>query len=67
LKRIRSLEKRIVEHENKLNDKIKSDCKTRYGRTIVSVIKAAQEARIRHLEKEIQTFKENIKKLQESK
>ncbi|MEX3012465.1 hypothetical protein AB3538_07050 [Acinetobacter baumannii] len=27
----------------------------------VSVIKAAQEARIRHLEKEIQTFKENIK------
>ena len=28
-----------------------------------SVVKAAQESRIRHLEKEIQTFRENIEKL----
>ncbi|MDU3123602.1 MAG: RHS repeat-associated core domain-containing protein, partial [Acinetobacter baumannii] len=67
-KGIRSLEKRIVEHENKLND-FKSNPTVRPGMEgqPVSVIKAAQEARIRHLEKEIQTFKENIKKLQESK
>jgi RHS repeat-associated protein len=63
-KGIRSLEKRVVEHEKKLAD-FKANPTVRPGMEgqPESVIKAAQESRIRHLEKEIQTFKENIEKL----
>lgn len=63
-KGIRSLEKRIAEHHEKLAD-FKANPTVRLGMEgqPESVIKAAQESRIRHLEKEIQTFKENIEKL----
>lgn len=63
-KGVRSLEKRIAEHEKKLVD-FKANPTVRPGMEgqPESVIKAAQESRIRHLEKEIQTFKANIEKL----
>jgi len=62
---IRSLEKRIAEHEEKLAD-FKANPTVRPGMEgqPKEVIEAAQQSRIRHLEREIQTFKENIKKLQ---
>ena len=67
-KGIRSLEKRIAEHEKKLAD-FKESPTVRPGMEgqSESVIKAAQESRISHLEKEINTFRDNIKKLMDSK
>jgi hypothetical protein len=61
---IRSLEKRIAEHEKKLAD-FKANPTVRPGMEgqPKEVIEAAQQSRIRHLEKEIQTLKENIEKL----
>ncbi|WP_373085472.1 RHS repeat-associated core domain-containing protein [Sneathiella sp.] len=63
-KAIRSLRKRLAEHEQKLSD-FKRNPTVRPGMEgqPESVIRAAQESRIRHLEKEIQTFKNNIDKL----
>ncbi len=61
---IRSLEQRIAEHEKKLAD-FKANPTVRRGMEgqPKEVIEAAQRSRIRHLEKEIRTFKENIEKL----
>lgn len=61
---IRFLEKRIAEHEKKLAD-FKANPTVRPGmeNQPKEVIEAAQKSRIRHLEGEIQTFKENIEKL----
>jgi RHS repeat-associated protein/uncharacterized repeat protein (TIGR02543 family) len=63
-KGIRSLLKRIAEHEQKLND-FKANPTVRPGMEgqPQEVIEAAQQARINHLETEIQTFKNNIQKL----
>lgn len=63
-KGIRSLLKRISEHEKKLND-FKATPTVRPGMEgqPQEVIEAAQQARINHLETEIQTFKNNIQKL----
>jgi len=63
-KGIRSLLKRISEHEKKLND-FKANPTVRPGMEgqPQEVIEAAQQARINHLETEIQTFKNNIQKL----
>ena len=63
-KGIRSLEKRIAEHEKKLAE-FRARPTTRPGMEgqPKEVIEAAQQARVRHLEKEIQTFKANIEKL----
>lgn len=63
-KGIRSLEKRIAEHEKKLAD-FNENPTVRPGMEgqSESTIKKAQESRVRHLEKEIQTFRENIEKL----
>jgi hypothetical protein len=65
---IRSLEKQIAAHEKKLAD-FKANPTVRPGMEGQSreVIEAAQQSRIRHLEKEIQTFRENIEKLKEGK
>lgn len=61
---IRSLEKRIAEHEAKLaNFKANPTVRAGMEGQPKEVIQAAQQARIRHMEKEIQTFKENIEKL----
>lgn len=62
---IRSLEKRIAEHEKKL-EAFKAAPTVRLGMEGRSKeeIEAQHQARIRH-EKEIQTFRENIRKLQE--
>ena len=61
---IRSLEKQIAQHEKKLAD-FKANPTVRSGMEgqPKAVIEAAQQSRIRHLEKEIQTFRENINKL----
>jgi len=63
-KGIRSLEKRIAEHQSKLAD-FKANPTVRPGMEgqPPEVIKAAQQSRIAHLEREIQTFKDNIQKL----
>ncbi|PPK76059.1 putative repeat protein (TIGR02543 family)/RHS repeat-associated protein [Methylobacter tundripaludum] len=63
-KGIRSLLKRITEHEQKLND-FKANPTVRPGMEgqPQEVIEAAQQARINHLETEIQTFKNNVQKL----
>lgn len=63
---IRSLEKRIAEHEKKLADFVANPT-VRPGMEgqPKEIIEAAQKSRIQHLEKEIQTFKENIRKLLE--
>jgi hypothetical protein len=65
-KGIRSLEKRIVEHEKKLAD-FKANPTVRPGMEgqPQKAIENAQQSRIRHLEKEIDTFINNIKKLLE--
>ncbi len=64
LRGIRSLEKQIAAHEAKLAEFIKNPT-VRPGMEGQSqaVIKAAQEARIRHLQREIDAFKGNIEKL----
>ena len=61
---IRSLEKRVAEHEAKLAD-FKANPTVRAGMEgqPKEVIEAAKQSRIKHLEKEIQTFKENIEKI----
>jgi RHS repeat-associated protein len=61
---IRSLEKRIAEHEKKLAD-FKENPTVRPGMEgqPQEVIEKAQQSRVEHLEKEIKTFKENINKL----
>jgi RHS repeat-associated protein len=61
---IRSLEKRIAEHQAKLAH-FKANPTVRPGMEgqPKKVIDAAQQSRIRHLQKEIQTFKNNIEKL----
>ena len=63
-KGIRSLEKRIAEHEKKLAD-FKANPTVRPGMEgqPKEVIEAAQQSRIRHLETEIRTYKNNIDKL----
>ena len=65
-KGIRSLEERIAEHEQRLAE-FKANPTVRPGMEgqPASVIKAQQEVRIRHLETEIRTFRENIRKLRE--
>ncbi len=61
---IHSLEQRIAEHQEKL-DKFKANPTVRPGMENLprEVIEKQQQSRIRHLEKEIQTFKQNIDKL----
>jgi hypothetical protein len=61
---IRSLEKRIAEHEQKLAE-FRANPTVRPGMEgqPKGAIDAAQQSRIKHLEKEIRTFKENIDKL----
>jgi hypothetical protein len=61
---IRSLEKRIVEHEQKLAE-FKANPTVRPGMEgqPKEIVEAAQQSRIRPLEKEIQTFRENIERL----
>ncbi|AVR95107.1 RHS repeat-associated core domain-containing protein [Pseudoduganella armeniaca] len=63
-KSIRTLEKRISEHEQKLAD-FKANPTVRPGMENLpkEVIEKAQLRRIRHLEAEIQTFKNNIDKI----
>jgi len=63
-KGIRSLEKQIAQHEKKLAD-FKANPTVRPGMENLpkEVIEQQQKARIRHLETEIQTFKDNIDKL----
>jgi RHS repeat-associated protein len=63
-KGIRTLETRIAQHEKKLAD-FKANPTVRQGMEgqSASVIKAQQQTRIRHLETEIRTFKENIERL----
>jgi uncharacterized protein YceH (UPF0502 family) len=67
-KGIRSLEKRIAEHEKKLAD-FKENPTVRPGMEgqPKGKVEAQQQARIEHLEKEIKTFKDNIEKLKDSK
>lgn len=61
---IRSLEKRIQEHERKLAEfRARPTVRPGMEGQPQAVIEAAQQARIRHLEKEIQTFTANIDKL----
>ncbi|MGH8019861.1 MAG: hypothetical protein ACREIA_16600 [Opitutaceae bacterium] len=64
LRGIRSLEKQIAQHEAKLAEFIKNPT-VRPGMEGQSkaVIEAAQQARIRHLQREIDAFKGNIEKL----
>jgi RHS repeat-associated protein len=61
---IRSLEKRIAEHQRKLDD-FRANPTVRPGMEGLpdEVIKAQQAIRIRHLETEIQTFQSNIQKI----
>jgi hypothetical protein len=63
-KGIRSLQDRIAEHEQKLAD-FKANPTVRPGmeNQPAEVIGKQQQARIEHLEREIQTFKSNIEKL----
>lgn len=64
LRGIRSLEKLIAAHEAKLAEFIKNPIvRPRMEGQSQAVIKAAQEARIRHLQREIDAFKGNIEKL----
>lgn len=61
---IRSLEKQIAQHEEKLaNSKANPTVRPGMEGQPKEVIEAAQRSRIRHLEMEIQTFRENINKL----
>ncbi len=64
LKSIRSLEKQIEKHQQKL-DAFKANPTVRPGMENLpeNVIKQQQQARIRHLETEINTFKNNIEKI----
>lgn len=61
---IRSLERRIIEHRLKL-ESFKKNPTVHPGMENQSpqAIKAQQDARIRHLEKEIETFQENTRKI----
>jgi TolA-binding protein len=61
---IRSLERRIAEHEGKLAE-FKANPTVRPGmeKLPAEVIKKQQQARIQHLETEIRTFQDNIEKL----
>ena len=63
-KGIRTLEKRIAQHESKLAD-FKANPTVRPGMEgqPSAVIEAAQQSRIGHLEREIQTFRDNIENL----
>ena len=67
-KGIRSLEKRIAEHEKKLAN-FKKNPTPRPGTEGLSkeIQQKTIDGRIRHLEKEINTFKKNIDKLREGK
>jgi hypothetical protein len=64
LRSIRSLEKQITEHQQKIAD-FKANPTIRPGMENLpkNVIEAQQQGRIRHLEKEINTFRGNIRKL----
>lgn len=66
LRGIRSLEKRIEEHQKKIDD-FKQNPTVRPGMEGMSPerIQQQQAARIEHLQKEINTFKQNIEKLRE--
>lgn len=61
---IRSLEKRIVEHERKLAE-FQANPTVRPGMENLpkEVIEKQQQIRIQHLEMEIRTFRENIEKI----
>lgn len=63
-KAIRTLEKRIAEHKEKLNT-FKKNPTVRPGMENMSkkAIEKQQRSRIEHLEKEIKTFKDNIGKI----
>ena len=66
LKAIRSYQKRISEHEQKLkNFKENPTVRPGMGRLPRTKIEAQQNARIRHLEQEIAAFKNNIQKIME--
>jgi len=68
LKSIRSLEKRILEHKYKLkNSKDNPSVRPGMEKLPRDLIKKQQESRIRHLEKEIRTFKKNITKIKKGK
>jgi len=60
---IRSLEKQIAQHEKKVDD-FRANPTVRPGMEKLpkEVIEKQQQERIRHLEKEIETFKKNIEK-----
>ncbi len=64
IKAIRSHEKRIAEHEQKLKW-FKENMTTKPGMEGLApdIVSKQQEARIRHLEKEIKTFSDNIDKI----
>ena len=63
-KATRSLEKRIAEHEKKLQE-LKETPTVRPGMEGLpkEIIKKQQQRRIQHLEQEINTFKNNIEKI----
>jgi hypothetical protein len=65
-KGIRSLENRIAEHETKLAN-FKANPTVRPGMENLpeEIIKKQQQARIQHLENELQTFRNNIEKLRQ--
>ena len=64
LKGIKSLEKQIQKHQQKLGD-FKANPTVRPGMEKLpkDVIKRQQDARVKHLEIEINTFKNNIEKI----
>ena len=64
LKGIRSLEKQIQKHQKKIDD-FKANPTVRPGMENLpkDVIKRQQQARVKHLETEINTFKNNIDKI----
>lgn len=65
-KSIKSLNKQIVKHEQKIKD-FKKNPTMRPGmeNQPKSVIKSQQKARVNHLKKEIKTFRDNIKKIKD--
>jgi hypothetical protein len=68
LKSILSYEKLIVEHEKKIaNFKANPTIRPGMENLPQDIIKAQQAKRIEHLEKEIQTFKNNIEKIKGTK
>ncbi|NYH50332.1 RHS repeat domain-containing protein [Xanthomonas arboricola] len=64
---IRTLEKRIAEHAKKIEDfKKNPTVKPGMEKMPEAAVKIQQQRRVRHLETEIRTFRENIEKLKNS-